>query len=64
MAEVDSLKVVLEMKTAEIHTLRNESVRLEEKLEEYDTMKVDLRKVNAQLEDLKEQLTSKHDVER
>ena len=63
-AEVDSLKVVLEMRTEEIHTLRNESVRLEEKLEEFDAMKIELGKSNAQAEDLKEQLNSRLDLER
>ena len=49
---MESLKVVLEMRTEEIHTLRNENVRWEEKLEEYDTMKIELGKATAQAEDL------------
>ena len=52
------------MRTQEIHSLRNENVRWEEKLEEYDTMKIEWRKATAQAEDLKEQLNSKLDLER
>ena len=52
------------MRTEEIHSLRNENVRWEEKLEEYDTMKIEWRKATAQAEDLKEQLNSKLDLER
>ena len=40
MAEVDSLKAVLEMKTEEIHGLRLEKAKLEDKLEDFDRMKV------------------------
>merc|ERR1712062_736423 len=60
MAEVDSLKAVLEMKTEEIHALRLEK----DKLEEFDRMKLDFGKVTAQLEDLKAQLNEKQVVER
>lgn len=63
-AEVDSLKVVLEMRTEEIHNLRKENVRLEEKIEEYDTMKIELGKATSQAEDLKAQLNSRLDLER
>jgi cell division septum initiation protein DivIVA len=56
--------VVLEMRMTEIHTLRKENVRLEEKLEEYDTMKFQLGKATAQAEDLKSQLNSRLDLER
>merc|ERR1719479_272511 len=59
MAEVDSLKAVLEMKTEEIHALRLEKAKLEDKLEEFDRMKLDFGKVTAQLEDLKAQLNDK-----
>ena len=64
MAEVDSLKAVLEMKTEEIHALRLEKAKLEDKLEEFDRMKLDFGKVTAQLEDLKAQLNEKQVVER
>merc|ERR1719211_322450 len=37
---------------------------LEEKLEEYDTMKIELGKATAQAEDLKAQLNSRLDLER
>lgn len=63
-AEVDSLKVVLEMRTEEIHNLRNENVRLAEKIEEFDAMKIALGRANAQAEDLKAQLNSRLDLER
>ena len=56
--------MVLEMRMTEIHTLRKENVRLEEKLEEYDTMKFQLGKATAQAEDLKSQLNSRLDLER
>ena len=62
MAEVDSLKAVLEMKTEEIHALRLEKAKLEDKLEEFDRMKLDFGKVTAQLEDLKAQLNEKQVV--
>ena len=39
-AEVDSLKAVLEMKTEEIHGLRMEKAKLEDKLEDFDRIKV------------------------
>ena len=64
MAEVDSLKAVLEMKTEEIHALRLEKAKLEDKLEEFDRMKLDFGKVTAQLEDLKAQLNDKQALER
>ena len=63
-AEVESLKVVLEMRTEEIHNLRNENVRLGEKIEEYDSMKIELGRATAQAEDLKAQLNSRLDLER
>ena len=63
-AEVESLKVVLEMRTEEIHNLRNENVRLGEKIEEYDSMKIELSRATAQAEDLKAQLNSRLDLER
>ena len=47
--EVDSLKTVLEMRTGEIHTLRTDKVKLEEKLELYDQQQLTLRKMSAQV---------------
>ena len=47
--EVESLKTVLEMKTGEIHELRTDKVRLEEKLELYDQQQLTLRKMSAQV---------------
>ena len=64
IAEVDSLKAVLEMKTEEIHALRLEKAKLEDKLEDFDRMKVNVHKVSAQMEDLKAQLNEKQVLER
>ena len=50
--EVDSLKTVLEMKTGEIHELRTDKVKLEEKLELYDQQQLALRKMSAQVRSL------------
>ena len=47
--EVDSLKTVLEMKTGEVHELRSDKVKLEEKLELYDQQQLALRKMSAQV---------------
>jgi len=63
-AEVDSLKAVLEMKTEEIHGLRMEKAKLEDKLEDFDRIKVSHGKVSAHMEDLKAQLNEKQVVER
>ncbi len=64
MAEVDSLKVVLEMKNEEIHKLRLEKALLEEKIEDFDKMRLAFNKANAQMEDLKAQLNEKNMLER
>ena len=64
IAEVDSLKAVLEMRTEEIHALRLEKAKLEDKLDDFDRMKISLNKVTAQMEDLKAQLNEKQVLER
>ena len=64
LAEVDSLKAVLEMRTEEIHALRLEKAKLEDKLDDFDRMKISLNKVTAQMEDLKAQLNEKQALER
>ena len=61
--EVDSLKTVLEMRTGEVRDLRTDKVKLEEKLELYDQQQLSLRKMSAQVEDLRSQLLSKSDLE-
>jgi len=61
--EIDSLKMVVEMRTAEIHDLRSEKIKLEEKLELFDITQVNIKKSQAQVEDLKEQLASKVEFE-
>lgn len=48
----------------QVHTLRNENVRLEEKLEEFDQISLELRKASAQVEDLKAQIATKNNLER
>ena len=63
-AEVESLKAVLEMKTVEVRTLRNENVRLAEKVEEFDKTSLELRKAMQQVEDLKAQINHKQSSER
>jgi len=61
--EIDSLKTVVEMRTSEVHELRAEKVKLEEKLEQFDQQQISIKKFTAQVEDLKEQLTAKCDIE-
>ena len=61
--EVDSLKTVVEMRTTELHHLRAEKVRLEEKLELFDQTQVAMKKLSAQVEDLKSQLVARADSE-
>eukprot|EP00090_Calanus_glacialis_P010277 TRINITY_DN18660_c0_g1_i3.p1 TRINITY_DN18660_c0_g1~~TRINITY_DN18660_c0_g1_i3.p1 ORF type:complete len:2160 (-),score=462.58 TRINITY_DN18660_c0_g1_i3:1392-7538(-) len=61
--EIDSLKTVVDMRTSEVHELRAEKVKLEEKLEQFDQQQISIRKFTAQVEDLKEQLTAKCDIE-
>merc|ERR550519_2279036 len=61
--EVDSFKTVLEMKTSEVRELRSEKVKLEEKLDLYDQQQLSLRKMSAQVEDLRSQLLGKTDLE-
>ena len=61
--EIDSLKTVVDMRTAEVHELRAERVRLEEKLELFDMTQASFKKLSAQVEDLKEQLVARADAE-
>merc|ERR1719400_2111191 len=61
--EIDSLKTVVDMRTTELHQLRAEKVRLEEKLEMFDHTQVAMKKLSAQVEDLKEQLGARADSE-
>ena len=63
-AEAESLKVVLDLKSEELRSLRNENVRLEEKVEEFDRVSAELKKAAALVEDLKEQIASKNTLER
>jgi len=61
--EIQSLKMVVEMRTEDIHAQRAENIKLEEKLELFDLTKVNIKKSQAQVEDLKEQLSSKTEFE-
>jgi hypothetical protein len=63
-AEVDSLKAVLEMKSEELRSLRADKIRLEEKVADFEQMKVALQKASALAEDLKAQIDAKNNLER
>ena len=52
------------MKNEEIHALRLDVAKLEDKLEDFDRMKTVHGKVSAQMEDLKAQLNEKQALER
>ena len=62
--EVESLNAVLEMKSGEIRNLRQENQKLEAKLDEFDKINLELKKANAAVEDLKEQIQTKNCLER
>ena len=48
----------------QVHDLRSERCQLEEKLELFDTTQLNLRKLQSQVEDLREQINVKSDLER
>jgi len=62
--EVESLRTVLEMKTEELHASRLSRIKLEERLTELEQKEDAWRKANALVEDLKEQLAARFEVER
>ena len=62
--EVYSLQLVLEMRTGEVKTLREQLARARHELEEGDIVKEKLKKATARIEDLEEQLESKDRFER
>merc|ERR1712038_67267 len=62
--EVESLQLVVEMRTAELHKLREERTRHLQQLEELEKTKAMLEKANARVEDLTVQLAAKTEVER
>ena len=52
------------MKSEELRALRADKIRLEEKLVDFDQMKVSLQKATALVEDLKAQIEAKNNLER
>lgn len=62
--EVESLQLVVEMRTAELHRLREERTRHLQQLEELENTKALLEKANARVEDLTVQLATKTELER
>lgn len=62
--EVESLQLVVEMRTQEVHRLREEQAKHLAKLEELDTTKESLAKMKAKVEDLQAQLARKNESER
>lgn len=62
--EIESLNTVLEMKTNEIRSLREENRKQQQKLEEFDRMGQELREANASVEDLQAQLAAKNSLDR
>ena len=61
---MDTLKKIIKLKTSEVHQLRNENVRLEEKLEELDRVNLEMKKAALMVEDLKAQVAKKTNLER
>ncbi|XP_059081967.1 probable WRKY transcription factor protein 1 isoform X2 [Tigriopus californicus] len=62
--EVESLQLVVEMRTQEVHRLREEQAKHLAKLEELDTTKESLAKMKAKVEDLQAQLDRKNESAR
>lgn len=62
--EVESLQLVVEMRTSELHKLREERTRHLQQLEELERTKALLEKANARIEDLTVQLAAKTELER
>lgn len=62
--EVESLQLVVEMRTAELHKLREERTRHLQQLEELEQTRAQLAKATARVEDLAAQLAEKTELER
>ncbi|XP_022237255.1 restin homolog isoform X2 [Limulus polyphemus] len=62
--EVESLKLVLEMRKAEIHNLRKENLKLKKDLEELPLAKEQVEKLKARNEDLQARVKEKVELER
>ena len=58
------LQLVVEMRTNELHQLREERERHLRQLEEYENLKGNLDKMSARVEDLQAQLEEKTKLER
>ena len=58
------LQLVVEMRTNELHQLRDERDRHLQQLEEFDSVKSNLVKMSARVEDLQAQLAEKTKLER
>ena len=58
------LQLVVEMRTNELHQLREERDRHIQQLEEFDCLKSNLGKMSARVEDLQAQLEEKTKLER
>ena len=62
--EVYSLQLVVEMRTGDVRNLREQLARATQKLEQEEIVKEKLRKATARIEDMKEQLKIRTDLER
>ena len=62
--EVESLQLVVEMRTAEVKRLRDQQAKMERQLEEFEVTREQLRTMKARVEDLQEQLVTKQRLER
>jgi len=63
-AEVYSLQLVVEMRSKELKTMREQLAKSSRELEDYDVIKDKLKKAETRIEDMKEQLAVKDRVER
>ena len=57
-------EIIINLLIIQVKRLRIENVHLEEKLEQFDAISLELRKANALVEDLKEQIQTKTCLER
>ncbi|KAG1671521.1 Microtubule-associated tumor suppressor 1 [Nymphon striatum] len=62
--EIDSLKIVLDLKNEEIHSLRKQNMELQKELENLPSTRKKVVKLTAKIEDLQELLNIKSDMER
>ena len=62
--EVESLQLVVEMRTTEVRRLREKQALMERQLEEFEMTRTELGKMKARVEDLQEQIANKSDTEK